>query len=46
MFHDLTLKEKDITGEMFELGTIQHKVFLFHTLGRNRGSGISFFLKG
>lgn len=43
MFHDLTLKEMDITSEMFELGTIQHKVFLFHTLGHNRGSDISFF---
>lgn len=32
MFHDLTLKEKDITDEMFELHAVQHKMFLSHTL--------------
>lgn len=36
MFHDLTLKEKDITDEMFELDTVQHKVFLFPTSEHQR----------
>lgn len=43
MFHDLTLKEKDITGEMLELGTVQHKVLLFHTLEHSRGSDTAMF---
>lgn len=43
MFHDLTLKEKDVTDEIFELSTVQCKMFLFHTLGHNKGSDISTF---
>jgi len=45
MFHDLTLKEKNITDEMLELGTAQHKEhkILFHTLGNYRVSDISIF---
>lgn len=45
MFHELTLEVKDTADEVFEPSTVRHKVCLFHTLGHNRNSNISIFLK-
>lgn len=43
MFHDLTLKENNITNEMFELCAAQHKLFLFHTSCHKKSSDILIF---
>lgn len=43
MFHDITLKKKDITDEMFKLCAVQDKLFLFHTLRHQKSSDILIF---